>query len=245
MKKLFFQFLAVEVTRRCNMGCPHCMRGDAQCKDLNLAHIAKLLRQTKAIGELTFTGGEPTLNVPAMRRVLELCKELNVSVYSFYVVTNGKEITTDFLNCMIDWYVYCIECGGEVEYCGVALSQDEFHDDIPPENAAKLRALSFFRPDDKKTRNWGKTKLINLGRAKEITDHEKQEPFEYEVCASVSGNEIDVESYVALTIDGDLLSDCDYEYEDTDRLFICNVKDATETFCRVTNDPDFKPGKPF
>ena len=103
------------------------MRGNAENEDLNLDKFAAFIKDVDSIGSVTFTGGEPTLNINAIKFVLHMCKALEIPVYNFYIVTNGKEITAEFLNAMIDWYVYCIECGGEPELCGVALSQDEFH----------------------------------------------------------------------------------------------------------------------
>ena len=35
----------------------------------------------------------------------------------------GRE-ACDFQSREVHWYVYCIECGGEPEMCGVALSSD-------------------------------------------------------------------------------------------------------------------------
>ena len=171
--KLCFDNLIVEVTRKCNMCCEHCMRGDAENSNLNLDKFTEFINNVDSIGSITFTGGEPTLNINAIKFILHMIKTLNIPVYSFYTVTNGKEITSEFLNIMIDWYIYCIECGGEPDLCGVALSQDEFHEYIEPENIAKLRALSFYRPDDKKTRNWSQVQLIDIGRARNIVSNPK------------------------------------------------------------------------
>jgi len=37
--KLTFESLAIETTRRCNMKCAHCFRGDAQNVDIDYQHI--------------------------------------------------------------------------------------------------------------------------------------------------------------------------------------------------------------
>ena len=57
------QQLILEVTRRCNMACEHCMRGDAQDMDMDIGLIDKALSSVSDIGCMTFSGGEPTLNV--------------------------------------------------------------------------------------------------------------------------------------------------------------------------------------
>lgn len=238
--KLCFDNLIIEVTRRCNMHCEHCMRGDTECTDLNLDKFAAFIPNVDSIGSIVFTGGEPTLNIEAIKFVLHMIKALNIPVYSCYIVTNGKEITSDFLNVMIDWYVYCIECGGEPELCGVALSQDEFHEEIDPENIAKLRALSFYRPDDKKTRNWKRAELIDLGRARNIVSNPKRDPMRYAPTVDIINDTITVtDGQITFTVNGELLFDCDYEYESTDEIKACDWNDAIETFARMANDPNY------
>lgn len=238
--KLAFDNLIVEVTRKCNMCCAHCMRGNAENEDLNLDKFAAFIKDVDSIGSVTFTGGEPTLNVNAIKFVLHMCKALEIPVYNFYIVTNGKEITAEFLNAMIDWYVYCIECGGEPELCGVALSQDEFHEDIDQENVAKLRALSFYRPDDKKTRSWKHTNLIDLGNARNIVSVPKRDPMRYPPTVEPLNDILTIyDGQITFTVDGDILFDCDYEYESTDEIKACDWTNAVETFDRMANDPDY------
>lgn len=233
--------LAIEVTRRCNMGCAHCMRGDAQQKDMPDDILYDFLKQVSSIGCITFTGGEPTLNIDTIWKTLLICKEFQIPVNEFYIVTNGKEITTEFLNTLIDWYVYCIECNGEPEMSGVALSQDEFHEKIPYENVAKLRALSFFCPDDKKTRNWGNTNVLDLGRARSLTGHEKRAHRAFDIAVTRYGEVYSIDdTTIALTVNGDVLRDCDYEYDNIDHIRLCDYKDFSETIQRIHNDPDFK-----
>lgn len=59
--EIYVNYLAIEVTRRCNMKCEHCLRGDAQNLDIStavLSGIAKHIHPASVI----FTGGEPSLN---------------------------------------------------------------------------------------------------------------------------------------------------------------------------------------
>ena len=82
--EIYVNYLAIEVTRRCNMKCNHCLRGDAQNLDIStavLSGIAKHIHPASVI----FTGGEPSLNVPAIKRYLSLrsvmtrCRLLSMS----------------------------------------------------------------------------------------------------------------------------------------------------------------------
>ena len=92
--KLQFYDLAVEITRRCNMSCAHCLRGDAQNMDMSFEMFKKLLDITEGIDTLSFTGGEPALNIPFMEKTLEYVKEKGIPVYNIFIATNGKRCRT-------------------------------------------------------------------------------------------------------------------------------------------------------
>ena len=57
MEKIVFNQLTVEITRKCNMACAHCLRGDAENVDLTNMDIDGVLDQAEAIGRLIITGG--------------------------------------------------------------------------------------------------------------------------------------------------------------------------------------------
>lgn len=230
--KMYLDNVAIEVTRRCNMNCEHCMRGDAELKDMSDHILTSFLSQISAINTLTFTGGEPTLNLSTIRTALDYCREHEIMVYNFYIVTNGKVITTEFLNLMIDWYIYCVECGGEPEYNGVALSLDQWHEKISPVNIIKLQSLSFFKPEDKDYRNRPKFPLINLGRARDLDNtRDGLTCYPDGINVEVGNDFIQAnDCTITLTSVGDVLSDCDYEYDDIDDIYICSYDQLLATF---------------
>ena len=201
------------------MCCAHCMRGDAENIDINPAYIDKFFEHVESIGNLTFTGGEPTLNLDAIEHTLEVVKARNIHVSSFYLVTNGKEVSERFLRLMIDWTVYCLSCDpytmSEDGMGGVALSQDVFHEKIPPINRIRLRSLSVFRPDDKKT-DFSIRRPIKLGRARSLDATEVNR-------YGISVEENCIEGDITLTATGDILPDCDYEFCETENISIATV----------------------
>lgn len=81
----------LEVTRRCNMCCDHCLRGDAQNSDLDLAHVKKLFSHIDSIDTLTLTGGEPSLVPEIIQGIADAARENNVNIERFYMATNGKK----------------------------------------------------------------------------------------------------------------------------------------------------------
>ena len=107
-KKLQLNEFAIEITRKCNMKCAHCLRGEAQKRNIHKKYITKVLEDISSIGSLTRTGGEPTLNIPAIRFILEELKRLEIPVNNFYIVVNGRKTcqSVEFLHLLIDMYMY-------------------------------------------------------------------------------------------------------------------------------------------
>lgn len=239
MKFTYVYNLVLEITRRCNMNCAHCMRGDAQGVDMSRTIIDRALDSADHIGSIVFSGGEPSLVPELIQYTLSQCKEKNIPVDSFYIVTNGKHISTDFLRACLDWWVYVNtgEYSDECGYSGVALSKDIFHEAIPEKNIRLLSGLSFFQPGDKAT-DFDEIGVLPIGRGKDLTaqgfkankyrstDVTPEKFFEY-----IEPHPSDPELWtmneypITVTVNGDVLSECDYAYNDTEHLKMGNVMD--------------------
>lgn len=101
--------LVIEITRECNAACKHCLRGKQEKVKIKKNDIKTLLSQVEGVRSITFSGGEPTLNIKAIRDTLNIVKELKVPVDSIYVVTNGIKYSKGLVRVMNDWLQYCIE----------------------------------------------------------------------------------------------------------------------------------------
>ena len=108
MKELYIKNLCIEITRRCNMCCAHCMRGDAEPVDIPLKHISNLLRHVRHIHHFNITGGEPSLNVRAIRHILDRVRAYGITVNDFYIVTNGSATSRseEFIEACAALYEY-------------------------------------------------------------------------------------------------------------------------------------------
>lgn len=230
MSKLVIDQLVVEVTRRCNMRCAHCLRRDAQDVDLDERYVRALLDQTASISSVTFTGGEPSLAVPVMRRFYELAAAASVTPYSFYVVTNGAENQLELATCCLEMYA----ASEDRDVCGVALSVDDYHDATRQSDI--VRALTFYR-DDKElfysqrthrveprrghADEWvmpvGRAGDNGLGRAERDSDAK----FSVDEC----GDDISVET-LYLACDGRVYPDVDLSYDAMDENPGIPVEDA-------------------
>ena len=100
-------------------------------------------------------------------------------------------------------------------------------DEVDDDNVAILRGLRFFRENDKRT-DFNKVTLINEGRAQDlsgfrkIAESHRYSEFSYETW----DNYIYVESMVYLSANGDIKTDCDIAYENSDYT-IGNLDDST------------------
>jgi MoaA/NifB/PqqE/SkfB family radical SAM enzyme len=204
--KLNIYNLVLEVTRRCNMCCAHCLRGEAQNMDMQKETIDKLLDQTDSISMVTFSGGEPSLNIPLIRYFFERVRETGVSVSSFYVATNGKENQMDLAQLLLKEYVGM----EEKELSGVSISVDDFHEgglDFSP-----VRALSFYRGyKEYKRGDW--RWVMSRGRAMEngIGHNERTRNQDFEVDVDSWGVNVGM---MYVSADGNVYPDCDLSYED-------------------------------
>lgn len=205
------------------MACEHCMRGDAQNKDIDYKHIDSLLSQCESIGNVTFTGGEPSMNVPAIAYFLEKAKERNISMDSFYIATNGLKITEEFILVCLKLYSF----SQYKENCAVNVSNDVFHANEGNYNTELLDGLSFFaRKFSEEQYDYDRYRfLIGEGRAKEnfgdcrdnsITEIENKEDLD--------------NTDVVLNCNGQIINGCDWSYESQEEYVLCGVDNLSQYY---------------
>lgn len=102
--KLYFSCLGIEITRKCNMNCNFCGRGQAQNLDISKEIIDKSLDEMSDayINNLRINGGEPLLTqsliVYLFNKIIE--KHIRINTISFF--TNGTiEPTTELCESII------------------------------------------------------------------------------------------------------------------------------------------------
>lgn len=202
--------LILEITRRCNMRCGHCLRGDAQNLDMPDEVIDRLLELADEIGSVTFTGGEPSLNIHAIRYFFDRAGQLNKMPFSFYVVTNGMENQLQLAVELLKAYPLM----EEPDMCGVALSVDEWHDGTG--GCDIVRGLAFYRDDKEKEH------LVPLREGRAASLQAAVEP--------ILDDRIDMDEdaidmlYVAAN--GNLIGGCDFSYDHIDELSAVNLMDV-------------------
>lgn len=117
--------LVLEVTRKCNLKCQHCMRGAAQRMNMSREVIVNTLSGIDQINDITFTGGEPSLAVDVIEEIILCIIWRKISVEFFYVVTNGKNTRNRIrlLEALFKLYNRC----ESPESCSLQVSGDQFH----------------------------------------------------------------------------------------------------------------------
>lgn len=85
--------LEIEITRRCNQFCAHCMRACSQNVDITPDALKRLLDTPNykivRINNIYLSGGEILLNPDAINALIDLLIELNIKVGTISGITNG------------------------------------------------------------------------------------------------------------------------------------------------------------
>lgn len=123
------EYLAFEVTRRCNELCKMCMRGDAENLDMSKEMIDKVLLNNciMDIETMAFTGGEPTLNESLVCYAIELVMKHHIIVNHISIITNAKTFPKDILEACNDYQKYCKYNYRDITI-SISFSDDVFHE---------------------------------------------------------------------------------------------------------------------
>jgi len=231
--ELEIEYLVVEVTRRCNMKCRHCLRGEPQNKTMSKQHIFDFLSQTKYISNVTFTGGEPTL--PSGMKVIEDFIDVtigrDIDIGNFYMVTNAKVWRPELPYLVNRLYNIC----SDNEISLIDISTDSYHDHITEQRHKFKRRL-----EEDLFYEYGLQDLVGMrrdiyesailpeGRGTQYGNPAKEAPeFVFDMRESYSCLNIS-EAEFYLNCDGNVISGCDWSYE--------SQKDPKNIICAASDD---------
>ena len=235
----------------CNYSCEHCLRGPSRNNRMTYETLEKFLSQVSSIYEITFTGGEITLYLEPIRWFIDICREKDIYVGGFYIVTNGHKYVPELIDLCDEMYY---RLGQDNEISGLAISDDPYHRKFQPDNFKDIHlkyryaySEDEYYADEERPYFWNEDKvwkthisLINEGNAK-INMIGEREVLYYEKGEVSEVNDLDM---VLLRHNGDLFSSCDLSYESMDEMsknrdkaFIGNIyKDSLinilENFCK-------------
>ena len=205
-------YLVIECTRRCNMRCDHCLRGDPEDINMNLKYVDKLFKKIDYISTITLSGGEPSLVPDILIGIIKLAKKHNVEINSFYIATNGKLVSDGFIRSLFEWHMFCDNDDGVNK---VEISQDYMHKcdyEIGQRNIDKLMCLRFVGVrNDNDDYNSGQ-ELIHEGRAAWNYAAKRHITPSSITMNDEDGDEDMIEDDLYLDCNGDIHSACDLSY---------------------------------
>lgn len=194
MKKYIFAGLVIEVTRRCNMRCKHCGRGEAQNITITKEIIDRIFENVQDCLSLYVAGGEPLLEPDILLYLLNKARSWTRLV-SLEITTNGSILD--------ERIVYALEelCKEPIhpdfnekditKSVQLTISNDEYHASGELQKALdfysplfdeaqkrlestgakiKLKTWSPVNEDETKSRGYPSAMLIYSGRAKDLVD---------------------------------------------------------------------------
>lgn len=203
--------LVLELTRKCNAHCEHCLRGDARNEQMPFHTIDEILNTVSEIYTVTFSGGEPTLNLDAMEHFFNQAARLNKYPSSFFVATNGCKNQERLASILLRAYAEI----DEPEYCAVALSTDEYHDCYQDDY---IKGLKFYSPIKEKDSIQSDDWVILSGRAADNQlGHAPATHTRFDVTLPESEHgDIEIQTlYIAAN--GFIYPDCDLSYNVMDK----------------------------
>jgi hypothetical protein len=235
--------VVIEVTRKCNMNCEHCLRGGSQRKVIDNQRIYKMMQLIDNIGTITITGGEPTLAMDALEQVENCIRYGRADVGSFYMVTNGKSIN---IENVANWAYRMLDACDDNELSSVAFSFDDFHVSTfnwkqlekQKRNYARLAEVmaeqygvfesgcgdNFVHKHSDSSLNYDR--LIKEGRAKDFGSRDTYtQVFEEHIWSDTIHF---TESELYLSCSGYIVSGCDWSYntiDNDDKVRICHIDD--------------------
>lgn len=202
----------VEITRKCNLACAHCLRGPAQNLKIDINYLIPIFKKVESISCLTLTGGEPSLAWKKINEIIDLAKVHNVEIGNFYIATNGVSISPEFLIAVLKLYLYC----SENETTSMFISNNQYYPKgrIRPEQIP----FSFVHMGHEQIRpafllNEGNAKENSIGALRNIVIDEWI--FEDGI----------LDGYVYLNARGWVLDSCDLSYESQEEHKIVHVYD--------------------
>lgn len=212
--------LTIELTRKCNFSCGHCLRGDAQSKNFDVKHLRKFIIDNcvDQINELVLTGGEPLLVPDIIREIVQEIQWRGINIGHYYIATNGSVFNEDSLDAILKLHNVCydqdmsyIEVSNSIwhkedkNYVG-AMDLDDIQRKIGNEAIDRLPFGCYFSSleiGERRELGYG-DRILAVGRAKDFGSEA-----EYDMQPNMT----------YLNVNGDIILDCcDASYENQEDM---------------------------
>lgn len=216
--------LMIEVTRKCNLKCKHCLRGTAQCVSLQRKALSNIFQDVENIGTLQFTGGEPLLGLYQIREIVRYIKWFDINIGYAWLKTNGTIFSEAAIKYMNELY----EISEEPELFAFEFSLDQYHTNNKNNILYRYSELEYQYPFIKATENlkskYNKIyRVIKEGRAKRLRQYEVAE-FEKPSFNNGWSNDDDYcDNMIYISANGNVISDCNLSFDSVDKYAFGNI----------------------
>lgn len=223
LSKLYIQNLGLIITGKCNLECKHCLRGGTFSKDMSKEVINATLSQVDLIGNLCLCGGEITLAMPTIEKILTYIVDNKVPLGSFSTTINGTIYSEEFLR-LLDYINGYISPDGDCEKVVFGISKDIFHEDEILrlgmrekflENLSKYVSSPYFygwREIDKKLFREGRASFLD----EDLTVPLRPYPVVYSYLKK--SDVLEVGPLICVNVDG-MVTECDASIENQKSLY--------------------------
>lgn len=211
-------YLIIEGTRKCNMKCAHCLRGNAQRVNMDNSVADIVTRQVDSIYSITFSGGEPSLNAEIIKQFQYGFMFNDCTINNFWVATNARFYKENFVNALESLYSLCLE----KDMCCLTISGDQYHFNQSQRAIDEYTQLCFY--SDERMKHIDDWNLINEGMAKKNQFGTrdiipKRKILDY----SIFDDDLYVDDTVYINAHGDVLLNSDLSYHTQKKCAIGNV----------------------
>ena len=124
MNKCYIYNLAMIVTNKCNLDCSHCLRGTKDDNCMSDKVIEATLDQVAAAGNIAICGGEPTLSIDRIEKIISYAIEKHIIVKNFTITINGTTYSKQLLELLDEINRYM---GNDAINAFFEISLDKYH----------------------------------------------------------------------------------------------------------------------
>lgn len=216
--KLQLADLVLEITRKCNMHCPHCLRGPAQPVEMSTDIINRVTTEVDWISNLTLTGGEPSLGARVLEHLRWAMYFHNCHLDRFWLTVNARFFKQDFYRALLELYYLC----SNQDDCCLTISGDQYHGFQSQVALDRYRELPFFSTE--KMHSIEDDYLVNEGWARKNQMGRKEvsvptEIYEY----LLDDDSLYIDDMIYINAKGDVLLSCDLSYSSQKKCSLGNI----------------------
>lgn len=171
MKKIAVQNLSLIITEQCTLQCAHCLRGSCSNRVMSDEVINATFDQIKTVGNLCICGGEPTLALDRLEKIIDVIIEKKVLVDAISIVINGTRYEGKFLE-LLKYFEDDVYSVGRKKKILFSISWDQYHhDEVRRLNMLKEYAENVMKYSESKyfyQLNRFRGKIFREGRAENL-----------------------------------------------------------------------------